>query len=68
MKVVTQLKLVPTPEQAAALKHTLRTANEAACWVSSVAFAQGVPREYELRKHTYAELKERGLGAQAPSM
>ncbi|MCO6004241.1 transposase [Actinoallomurus purpureus] len=51
--------------QAAALKHTLHTVNEAACWVSGVAFERGVPREYELRKHTYAELKERGLGAQA---
>ncbi|GAA4632399.1 RNA-guided endonuclease TnpB family protein [Actinoallomurus vinaceus] len=59
-----QVKLVPTPVQAAALKHTLRTVNEAACWVSGVAFARGVPREYELRKHTYAELRETGLGAQ----
>ncbi|MEV0404340.1 transposase [Actinoallomurus sp. NPDC050550] len=55
---------MPTPVQAAALKHTLRTVNEAACWVSDVAFERGVPREYELRKHTYAELRERGLGAQ----
>src|SRR3989440_37543 len=64
VKFVTQVKLVPTPVQAAALKHTLRTVNEAACWVSEVAFERGVPREYELRKHTYAELRERGLGAQ----
>jgi hypothetical protein len=64
VKVVAQVKLMPTPAQAAALKHTLRTANEAACWVSEVAFERGVPREYELRKHTYAELRERGLGAQ----
>jgi hypothetical protein len=55
---------MPTPVQAAALKHTLRTVNEAACWVSGVAFERGVPREYELRKHTYAKLRERGLGAQ----
>ncbi|TQN30347.1 IS605 OrfB family transposase [Haloactinospora alba] len=33
--------------------------------MSEVAFERGVPREYELRKHTYAELKARGLGAQA---
>ncbi|GAB3966207.1 RNA-guided endonuclease TnpB family protein [Actinoallomurus acanthiterrae] len=64
MKVVVQVKLMPTPVQAAALKHTLRTVNEAACWVSDVAFECGVPREYELRKHTYAQLKERGLGSQ----
>ncbi|WP_460349159.1 hypothetical protein [Actinoallomurus acanthiterrae] len=52
MKVVMQVKLMPTPVQAAALKHTLRTVNEAACWVSGVAFKRGVPREYELRKYS----------------
>ncbi|MEU6002074.1 transposase [Streptomyces sp. NPDC047197] len=56
---------MPQAEQAAALRSTLRAVNDAACWVSQVAFARGVPREYELRKHTYAELKARGLGAQA---
>lgn len=65
MKLVTQVKLMPEAGQAAALSATLRTVNEAACWVSGVAFERGVPREYELRKHTYAELKARGLGAQA---
>ncbi|WP_329321474.1 RNA-guided endonuclease InsQ/TnpB family protein [Streptomyces sp. NBC_01262] len=65
MKLVTQVKLMPEADQAAALAATLRTVNEAACWVSAVAFERGVPREYELRKHTYAELKARGLGAQA---
>ncbi|MFJ9909436.1 RNA-guided endonuclease InsQ/TnpB family protein [Streptomyces sp. NPDC101152] len=65
VKIVTQVKLMPEPEQAAALSATLRTVNDLACWVSEVAFAHGVPREYELRKHTYAELKARGLGAQA---
>ncbi|MER6251267.1 transposase [Streptomyces sp. NPDC001584] len=65
MKIVAQVKLMPEAGQAAALLATLRTVNEAACWVSGVAFERGVPREYELRKHTYAELKARGLGAQA---
>ncbi len=65
MKIVVQMKLMPEAEQAAALSATLRAVNDAACWVSAVAFAHGVPREYELRKHTYAELKARGLGAQA---
>ncbi|MFD5764807.1 RNA-guided endonuclease InsQ/TnpB family protein [Streptomyces sp. NPDC127049] len=65
MKIVTQVKLLPEADQAAALRSTLRTVNEAANWVSGVAFERGVPREYELRKHTYAELKSRGLGAQA---
>ncbi|MFD5124789.1 RNA-guided endonuclease InsQ/TnpB family protein [Streptomyces sp. NPDC058385] len=56
---------MPEPEQAAALSATLRTVNALACWVSQVAFARGVPREYELRKHTYPRLKAEGLGAQA---
>ncbi|HSA52110.1 MAG TPA: transposase [Yinghuangia sp.] len=64
MKIVVQVKLLPTSEQASALGATLRTVNEAACWVSTVAFERGVPREYELRTHTYPQLKERGLGAQ----
>ncbi|MEJ8632781.1 transposase [Streptomyces sp. MS2.AVA.5] len=65
MKVVVQVKLMPEADQAAVLRSTLRTVNEAATWVAKVAFEHGVPREYELRKHTYAELKARGLGAQA---
>ena len=56
---------MPETEQAAALLATLRAVNEAANRVSAVAFEQGVPREYELRKHTYADLKSRGLGAQS---
>lgn len=62
---MTRVKLMPEPAQVAALRSTLRVVNEAACWVSRVAFERGVPREYELRRHTYAELKARGLGAQA---
>ncbi|MFI6564229.1 RNA-guided endonuclease InsQ/TnpB family protein [Streptomyces sp. NPDC050534] len=65
MKIVTQVKLMPEADQAAALSATLRTVNDLACWVSDVAFAHGVPREYELRKHTYPRLKAEGLGAQA---
>ncbi|MFH8573255.1 RNA-guided endonuclease InsQ/TnpB family protein [Streptomyces sp. NPDC017993] len=65
MKIVTQVKLMPEADQAAALSATLRTVNDLACWVSEVAFAHGVPREYELRKHTYPRLKAEGLGAQA---
>lgn len=65
MKIVKQVKLMPDAMQASALERTLSTVNDAANWVSQVAFEHGVPREYELRKHTYAELKDRGLGAQA---
>ncbi|THV43505.1 RNA-guided endonuclease InsQ/TnpB family protein [Glycomyces buryatensis] len=65
MKIAVTVKLSPTPEQAASMRATLKVANEAANWVSQVAFDRGVPREYALRTHTYAELKTRGLGAQA---
>jgi hypothetical protein len=65
MKIVVQVKLMPDAVQAPVLGATLHTVNDRANWVSEVAFARGVPREYELRKHTYAELKAAGLGAQA---
>ncbi|MFI1866824.1 RNA-guided endonuclease InsQ/TnpB family protein [Streptomyces jumonjinensis] len=65
MKIAVRVKLIPDAVQAPAVGATLRTVNEQANRVSGVAFAHGVPREYELRKHTYAELKASGLGAQA---
>ncbi|WP_392839046.1 RNA-guided endonuclease InsQ/TnpB family protein [Streptomyces sp. LN500] len=65
VKIVVQVKLMPDAVQAPAIAATLRTVNDRANWVSGVAFEHGVPREYELRKHTYAELKASGLGAQA---
>ncbi|MFF1718527.1 RNA-guided endonuclease InsQ/TnpB family protein [Streptomyces sviceus] len=66
MKLVVQVKLLPTPGQAAALDATLHACNEAASWVSEVAFGRGVKRNFALREHTYAEIKQRwGLGAQA---
>ncbi|MGW0881073.1 RNA-guided endonuclease InsQ/TnpB family protein [Streptomyces sp. NPDC002671] len=66
MKLVVQVKLLPTPVQAAALEATLRACNEAATWASGVAFEKGVKRNFALREHTYGEIKARwGLGAQA---
>ncbi|MFI6278715.1 RNA-guided endonuclease InsQ/TnpB family protein [Streptomyces sp. NPDC050988] len=66
MKLVVQVKLLPTPVQAAALEATLHACNEAASWVSDVAFAKDVKRNFALRQHTYCEIKQRwGLGAQA---
>ncbi|MEU7657306.1 RNA-guided endonuclease InsQ/TnpB family protein [Streptomyces lincolnensis] len=66
MKLVVQVKLLPTPVQAAALEATLHACNEAASWVSGVAFEKDVKRNFALREHTYAEVKQRwGLGAQA---
>ncbi|MEW2468739.1 transposase [Streptomyces sp. NPDC046994] len=65
MKIVVHVKLIPEADQAAALSATLRAVNQAADWVSVVAFERGVPREYELCKHTYGALRSQGLGAQA---
>ncbi|WP_330459888.1 transposase [Streptomyces sp. NBC_00820] len=66
MKLVVQVKLLPTPDQAAALKETLHACNEAATWASKVAFEKNVKKNFALRDHTYSEIKARwGLGAQA---
>ncbi|MFB7182793.1 RNA-guided endonuclease InsQ/TnpB family protein [Streptomyces sp. NPDC056257] len=66
MKLVMQVELLPTPEQASALQATLRACNEAASWVSEIAYAEKTYRNLELRRHTYTQVKARwGLGAQA---
>ncbi|GAA1849911.1 RNA-guided endonuclease InsQ/TnpB family protein [Actinomadura bangladeshensis] len=67
MKLVVQVKLLPTPEQAAALTDTLHHVNTAANHVSTVAFARfGLRgRELPLRTLCYGDLKAGGLGAQA---
>ncbi|MFF7307926.1 RNA-guided endonuclease TnpB family protein [Streptomyces sp. NPDC008137] len=66
MKLIVQVKLLPTPVQAAALEATLQACNEAATWCSRVAFNKDVKRNFALREHTYGEIKARwNLGAQA---
>ncbi|MEV0757853.1 RNA-guided endonuclease TnpB family protein, partial [Streptosporangium sp. NPDC050280] len=66
MKLVVRVKLLPTPEQATALEATLRAVNTAACQVSRQAHEQRTFRNYDLRKHTYTQIKDRyGLAAQA---
>ncbi|MBL3667450.1 transposase [Streptomyces sp. M2CJ-2] len=66
MKLVVQVRLLPTPVQAAALEATLRACNEAATWVSEVAFEKDVQNNFALRQHTYHQIKARwNLGAQA---
>jgi IS605 OrfB family transposase len=66
VKLTVQVRLLPTPGQAAALDATLRACNEAATWVSEIAFERGEFKNFALRKHTYGEIKARwGLGAQA---
>ncbi|MER6175799.1 transposase [Streptosporangium sp. NPDC001681] len=66
VKLVVQVRLLPTPEQAAALEATLRAVNDAATWVSGLAHHQRVFRNYDLRRHAYGQIKDTyGLAAQA---
>lgn len=66
VKLVVQVKLLPTPVQAAALEATLHACNEAATWVSEVAFERGEFTNFTVRRRVYGEVKSRwGLGAQA---
>ena len=65
VKLVVQVKLLPTPEQASALESTLRACTTAASDVAVVARETGVYRNYDLRKHVYQPIKDDyRLGAQ----
>lgn len=65
VKLVVQVKLLPTPVQAAALAATLHACNAAAEHVSSVAFERNVKSRNELQKLCYHTIKDRfGLSAQ----
>lgn len=65
MKLVVQVKLLPSPGQAEALKATLRACNDAANRVSTVAFGMTSRRNYDVRKRTYQDVRPRGIGSQA---
>jgi putative transposase len=65
VKQVVQLRMMPTDEQASALRETLHTCNEAASWLSEAMHAAHLHRKHDLQKRFYAELKQRfGLSAQ----
>ncbi|MFI0444165.1 RNA-guided endonuclease InsQ/TnpB family protein [Actinomadura sp. 6N118] len=64
MKIVVQVKLLPSPEQAAALAATLHACNQAANRVSARAYESRVFSRAKLQKDVYAELKAVGLSAQ----
>ncbi len=51
------LKLAPTTEQQQALLETMRTFNEAANFVASVAFAEHTAQKFGLQKRVYRELR-----------
>lgn len=59
MKLVANLKLTPTPEQAKELRATLERCNEACNWLSEQAFAAKTTRQYDMQKAFYYPLRER---------
>lgn len=66
MKLVAQIKLTPSPEQASALLRTMERVNKACDWISSYAFEHKVYKRFPLQKAVYHDVKGRfGLTAQA---
>jgi IS605 OrfB family transposase len=65
MKLTTQIQLLPTPQQAAALRQTLQQANAACQFVSRTAWEQHTFRQYDLPHLCYRDVREQfGLSAQ----
>lgn len=64
VKIVVQVRLMPTPEGASALERTLRTVNDAANWLSGQAHERGETSRRALQCLAYLDLKGRGLSAQ----
>jgi putative transposase len=65
MKQVVKVRMLPSPDQAAALQATLTTCNVAASWLSAAMHAGHVHRKHDVQKRFYGELKRRfGLSAQ----
>ncbi len=65
MKLVANIKLLPTREQAKQLRDTLERCNEACNFLSRKGFEAGVTRQFDLHKVGYAETREAfALGAQ----
>ena len=57
VKLVVQVKLKPTPEQAASLNATMRRANEACDWLSGRAWDAQVFRQFALHKLVYRDAR-----------
>jgi putative transposase len=65
MKLIAQLKLLPTPAQADMLKRTLEAANAACNYISGVAWASKTFGKFALQKLCYQDVRETfGLAAQ----
>ena len=57
MKLVAQVKLLPTPEQADALRRTLELANSACNYLSERAWEAKTFRQYDLHKLAYHDAR-----------
>jgi IS605 OrfB family transposase len=65
MKLIAQVKLVPNPAQAAAIRQTLEPANAACRFVSDTAWATKTFRQFDLHHQCYQAVREQfGLSAQ----
>jgi putative transposase len=65
MKLVANIKLLPTPDQYELLKQTLERANEACNFVSERAWDTKTFKQFALHKLTYAVIREHfGIAAQ----
>jgi IS605 OrfB family transposase len=65
MKLIAHLKLLPTPEQADALKRTLQAANAACNSISDLAWNTRTFGKFALQKLCYQQVREQfGLSAQ----
>ena len=65
MKLIAQVKLQPTPEQAEALRQTMLAYNAAANYISDQAWMRKSFRAYDLHHATYYPVREQfGLSAQ----
>ena len=65
MQLTAKVKLLPTPEQADVLRHTLETANAACNYISEQAWKERTFCQYSLHKLVYYDVRERfGLSSQ----
>jgi IS605 OrfB family transposase len=65
VKLVANIKLHPTPEQADALRETLERCNEACNWISDQAWETQTFGQFHLHKLVYTAVREQfGLSAQ----
>jgi putative transposase len=65
VKQVVKVRMLPGEAEAAALKDTLRTCNQAASWLSDRMLTERVHGKYDAQKRFYAALRQQfGLSAQ----